>query len=280
MKTVRQPIELAGVSYAHNPYGFCANQGRASLGFNGEYLDAFMSAYFLGNGYRVYSPVLMRFVSPDRYSPFGKGGRNAYVYCLGDPINHVDPSGAAISHRWGHAKNLKLGFQKFDAGTHAPFYGVRIKPGVDPYKLNALHVEGQYGEVLKNLQLGAIGEYVLLYSGIKREVVIQATENMLSLIELFRSKKGFMGADGSGLIAADWRNFNEKILLTDLRQTVRKGRSSELRREARGRLVRAGDEVPFAVVRMVTALKSRLKAMRRNQPIANDDWISEWFNRG
>lgn len=48
---------------------------------------------FLGNGHRVYNPVLMRFHSPDSLSPFGRGGRNAYAYCAGDPINHADPSG-------------------------------------------------------------------------------------------------------------------------------------------------------------------------------------------
>ena len=49
--------------------------------------------YFLGNGYRAYSPTLMRFLRPDSLSPFGAGGVNPYVYCLGDPINRVDPTG-------------------------------------------------------------------------------------------------------------------------------------------------------------------------------------------
>jgi hypothetical protein len=30
---------------------------------------------------------------PDRQSPFGLGGCNAYAYCLGDPVNRTDPSG-------------------------------------------------------------------------------------------------------------------------------------------------------------------------------------------
>ncbi|WP_268744425.1 RHS repeat-associated core domain-containing protein [Pseudomonas syringae USA007] len=47
----------------------------------------------LGNGYRAYNPVLMRFHSPDSWSPFGEGGVNAYTYGEGDSVNGVDPTG-------------------------------------------------------------------------------------------------------------------------------------------------------------------------------------------
>lgn len=66
-------------------------QGR--LGFNGQLHEPGDCWQFLGNGYRVYNPVLMRFHSPDSLSPFGEGGINAYAYCAGDPVNAVDPSG-------------------------------------------------------------------------------------------------------------------------------------------------------------------------------------------
>ncbi|HGM5588439.1 hypothetical protein D3C76_940630 [compost metagenome] len=76
---------------SYSAYGY--NSAPASaLGFNGEYLDHFLENYILGS-YRTFSPGLMRFCSPDSYSPFDKGGINAYVYCLGDPINRIDPSG-------------------------------------------------------------------------------------------------------------------------------------------------------------------------------------------
>ncbi|QQU05213.1 RHS repeat domain-containing protein [Myroides odoratus] len=61
--------------------------------FNGERKDPISGHYHLGNGYRSYSPVLMRFTCPDSMSPFGAGGINAYAYCAGDPINFIDPSG-------------------------------------------------------------------------------------------------------------------------------------------------------------------------------------------
>ncbi|VVO63554.1 hypothetical protein PS870_00920 [Pseudomonas fluorescens] len=63
------------------------------LGFNGERIDPVLGGYHLGNGYRLYSPSLRRFASPDSMSPFGKGGINPYAYCEGDPINNTDPTG-------------------------------------------------------------------------------------------------------------------------------------------------------------------------------------------
>lgn len=63
------------------------------LGFNGQRRDPVTGHYLLGNGYRAFNPVLMRFNSPDSLSPFGKGGLNTYAYCVGDPVNRVDPKG-------------------------------------------------------------------------------------------------------------------------------------------------------------------------------------------
>ena len=87
----------AGGSHAsgYGPYGYPSVQhGQQSLlGFNGELPDPVTGHYLLGNGHRAYNPVLMRFNSPDRLSPFSAGGINAYAYCKGDPVNRVDPSG-------------------------------------------------------------------------------------------------------------------------------------------------------------------------------------------
>lgn len=80
--------------FAYSPFGHTpAMQAHHLLGFNGERADSITGHYLLGNGYRAFNPVLMRFNSPDSLSPMGAGGINAYAYCMGDPINHVDPSG-------------------------------------------------------------------------------------------------------------------------------------------------------------------------------------------
>ncbi|MCL6705192.1 RHS repeat-associated core domain-containing protein [Pseudomonas sp. T1.Ur] len=94
-----QSHPLAYTPYGHRP----AQNGLLSLlGFNGERPDPVTGHYLLGNGYRAFNPVLMRFNSPDSLSPFGEGGLNAYVYCVGDPVNRNDPTG----HTWVWLKRL------------------------------------------------------------------------------------------------------------------------------------------------------------------------------
>lgn len=62
-------------------------------GFNGELHESRVGWQLLGNGYRAYNPVLMRFHAPDALSPFARGGLNSYAYCCSEPINQVDGSG-------------------------------------------------------------------------------------------------------------------------------------------------------------------------------------------
>jgi RHS repeat-associated protein len=86
-----------GRSYVYTPYGYRTFQAglMSLLGFNGEPLDSVTGHYHLGNGHRQFNPGLMRFNSPDKLSPFGNGGINAYAYCGNDPLNKIDPTGKA-----------------------------------------------------------------------------------------------------------------------------------------------------------------------------------------
>jgi len=77
----------------YSPYGFTQRRRRTLLLYTGEACEVLQSCYLLGNGRRVYSATLMRFLGPDPFSPFSLGGRNVYAYCAGDPINNVDRNG-------------------------------------------------------------------------------------------------------------------------------------------------------------------------------------------
>ncbi|MDH1529549.1 RHS repeat-associated core domain-containing protein [Pseudomonas mosselii] len=102
----RSILFTSSASYSYAPFGSRGQQATAHrLGYTGTLSEAFTEHYLLGNGYRGFNPLLMRFNSPDSWSPFGKAGVNAYAYCLNDPMNASDPSGH-IKHStgWGRLR--------------------------------------------------------------------------------------------------------------------------------------------------------------------------------
>ncbi|WP_225917686.1 RHS repeat-associated core domain-containing protein [Pseudomonas zanjanensis] len=119
--TQRPP--LAYTPYGHRP----AENGLLSLlGFNGERPDPVTGHYLLGNGYRAFNPVLMRFNSPDSMSPFGRGGVNAYAYTHGNPVNTVDPSG-----HFGLPKSIKLALRIKKPKITIDVHGVQYRAPSD-----------------------------------------------------------------------------------------------------------------------------------------------------
>ncbi|MFJ3148569.1 MULTISPECIES: RHS repeat-associated core domain-containing protein [Pseudomonas] len=88
-------LRPATASVTYTPYGFHTTKSPTAslLMFTGGYYDARTGCYLLGNLHRLYSCTLMRFHSPDKFSPFASGGRNCYAYCFGDPVNYTDASG-------------------------------------------------------------------------------------------------------------------------------------------------------------------------------------------
>ncbi|AVI87072.1 conserved hypothetical protein [Pseudomonas syringae pv. tomato T1] len=146
MLAMPQPISLCQYSYdaldriaTRTPLARAiagiSRQSGPRPGFNGELLDDITGHYLLGNGYRAYNPVLMRFNSPDSLSPFGEGGLNAYAYCAGDPVNRSDPSGHGFledleSSLYIGAAVLNgiMGLLAVRAPIRAVFKGVKVKP--------------------------------------------------------------------------------------------------------------------------------------------------------
>lgn len=97
-----------GLPQSYSPYGYrpTTNGLHNLMGFNGELPESVTGHYLLGQGYRAFNPVLMRFNSPDELSPFDKGGVNSYAYCGGDPINRNDRTG----HFWSQILKLRNRF--------------------------------------------------------------------------------------------------------------------------------------------------------------------------
>ena len=101
LATDQQSSVLSGVSpdgtqraQVYTPFGYHVHDALLSaIGFNGERPELETGHYLLGQGYRAFNPVLMRFNSPDSWSPFGEGGINAYAYCDNEPMMRQDPTG-------------------------------------------------------------------------------------------------------------------------------------------------------------------------------------------
>lgn len=130
---------------AYTPYGYSPldDDPQSQHRFNGYYQDLTTGYYPLGNGRRMYSPILMRFFCPDILSPFEKGGVNSYAYCGGDPKNRVDRSG-----QWFKAIGKSLGLRPNAALNKA----VKINSKLEtyPYKTtglfaNSAAIDGQFG---------------------------------------------------------------------------------------------------------------------------------------
>ncbi|MEA3234072.1 RHS repeat-associated core domain-containing protein [Pseudomonas mosselii] len=118
------------LTLAYTPFGYSKSPSSSppALGFNGVIREP--DLYLLGNGHRALNTVSMRFNSPDSFSPFGKGGINAYTYADNDPINRSDPDGRAggpISSHLKKSNNLH-GISpdqiQFSISYGAPLYGL------------------------------------------------------------------------------------------------------------------------------------------------------------
>lgn len=92
----------------------------------------------------------MRFISPDRISPFGRGGINSYTYCNGDPVNRTDPSGAVAFARLAHLALRPLNW------AYKIFFK---KPNINVnFNKQNVQLPGQSPEETARLRLIAMGD--------------------------------------------------------------------------------------------------------------------------
>lgn len=200
------------VQHVYSPYGHrrVASGPGSLLGFNGEAVDPLTGHYLLGNGHRLFSPVLMRFNRPDGLSPFGRGGLNPYAYCGGDPVNYVDPTGqfftAVISRIITAAGSL------FNSV-------VTLKPGI-PFQLSwdAL-AEGAVFRLPPRATVGVISSVTagvtgVLGSGVGLAATVVAAINPTSslLTPLAHTSLGLMGGSALGRAGSYWAARSQSAL--------------------------------------------------------------------
>ncbi|WP_367598353.1 RHS repeat-associated core domain-containing protein [Pseudomonas fulva] len=134
MLRVNQANSVLGMAtdpMTYSAYGYLEASPLATLlAFNGQRLDLTLQGYMLGNGYRIYSPCLRRFHSPDALSPFEEGGLNAFSYCEGDPVNKLDPSGHFSLFKprtWFRSKSAKIAQRKVKLENWSNYLGEQRK---------------------------------------------------------------------------------------------------------------------------------------------------------
>jgi RHS repeat-associated protein len=96
------PAGTVVASYRYDAFGAVTYTGgtdhalaaRNPLRYRGYYLDAATGLYYLPA--RYYDPATARFLSQDPAPPVAvdPSTLNAYTYCIGDPVNLLDPDGA------------------------------------------------------------------------------------------------------------------------------------------------------------------------------------------
>ncbi|KAF7587276.1 hypothetical protein BBP40_007493 [Aspergillus hancockii] len=186
-----QPGQIHHQQYT--PHGYSAAGSSPSIAFNGQWCDPVTGWYHLGNGYRVYNPVMMRFLTPDSWSPFTTGEINPYAYCSGDPINRIDPGG-----HFGFFKKL---FKKFSwknlitavAGLAASI-GVGILTGGASLAIQI--GVGIAAGVVAGVAAGALGDLADGRTPTWKSVAIDAFGGLVG---------GALGAVGAGVVSGAFK---------------------------------------------------------------------------
>lgn len=167
------------------------------VGFNGQRLDPISGASHLGNGYRAYHPSLMRFNRPDGWAPFGAGGINPYLYCDGDPLNRVDPSGHAS---WLAGLGIGLGILGIVAALLTGGAAIAV----------AGSLSAAIGSASPLSLLSGIAGLVADVSGIASTATAHSNRRASAALSWISLAAGMLSL-GMGLASMAWRRVNSAV---------------------------------------------------------------------
>ncbi|MBV7476134.1 RHS repeat-associated core domain-containing protein [Pseudomonas sp. PDM31] len=265
LQTLNKDTKRQAITYC--PYGYpSAMSGLLSLlGFNGERPDPVTGHYWLGNGYRAFNPVLMRFNSPDRISPFGKGGLNSYAYCLGDPINRVDPNGEAPI--WVFSKTART-ITVFRELGHSSW---NLKPNITNKVARRMVAKMNRAEVRIEKKSRAIADFVMLdkqdnYNPLPKPMTDLKTRAMNAILsdkefdftqlpQPLKDFKDFVDAQNKKLPKA----FYKLITHTDNPYVI----TDSIDSLARGRLYDSSIDAPPPIIEFAHKYNERIFIMRQ-----------------
>lgn len=160
-------------SHSYNPYGFSNSANTLRSAFMGEFFSQAMEGYILGNGYRTYSPTIMRFHAPDSMSPFLAGGLNSYAAFSNNPINNVDRSGHYSMTVLRAANRFKANLKRRSVSSTYPALTDahpedKIK-ALQRYKKRRDISESQFGSIINSKSVktlnGAERKFILTNTG-------------------------------------------------------------------------------------------------------------------
>ncbi|KAF7883302.1 uncharacterized protein EAF02_005222 [Botrytis sinoallii] len=233
----QNPNQIQNQQYT--PYGCSGSEAGSSfpsISFNGQWRDPITGWYHLGNGYRVYNPQLQRFHTPDPWAPFASGEINPYAYCLGDPINRVDPNGHfslfGMNFTWKDLIMVVIGITvSVGVGILTGGASLAIQVGV-----------GLAAGVLSDVASGMVGSLAIGEKITWRSVGLDALGGLL----------GGMGGEVGGRFLKQGFKAT-KALPTALKKTVGRAGSYAVTKEAAGAVAS----------KSITVLKSGLRASAR-----------------
>ncbi|MCR4409583.1 MAG: DUF5675 family protein [Candidatus Saccharicenans sp.] len=152
-------------SAVHDPYGGLqqtwVNTFNPGWKFSGHEQDPESSLYYFGA--RYYDPGLYRFLSPDPVIPtdralYNPQRWNLYGYCLGNPINFVDPFGDITIRIWRTLYNnyATYGVYEIELGD-TRIWGFTMEPakgkGKGPIPAGIYEADWFYSEENKELRI-------------------------------------------------------------------------------------------------------------------------------